>query len=429
MRNRKTGSKECPIIHSRPVHTTNSSSPFSRESLDQNFRGFLHLALLLLVVNMLRLVLENIRKYGLLLSVPGATVPLTDILCGAGSFSVLFINITSAFLFEWALVSRPKLMKHRLFSGLIVANVCLLLAVPTWIVCTHMYHPLLGSMALCLTLILCMKIISYHVVNSELRLCWKSGNGSDPYPDCPYPQNITLRNVYYFWLAPTLCYQPSYPLIPHFRPKFLIKRLVELAASLAMIHILTDQYAIPTIKNSMKHIDQLDVVGMFERVLKLSISSLCIWLLGFYAFFHSFLNTMAEVLCFGDRMFYSSWWNANTFEEYWRCWNAPVHQWIKRHLYIPLRARGYPPLVAQTIIFLVSALAHEFLVAVPTQIYQGWAFIGMLLQVPLIGLTAWFAKLRPNSAAGNFFFWLCFCILGQPMVILLYYRAWINKFP
>lgn len=415
------------LIHSQPVHNTITSSPFSRDSLDQNFRGFLHLSLLLLFVNMLRLALENIRKYGVLLSFPGVTVPLTDIVFGAGSLSVLFVNITSAFLFEWAVVCHPKRFSFKLFSGLVIANILVLVAIPTWIVYTHMYHPLLGSMALSLALILCMKIVSYHAVNAELRARLKHRSDPDPYPDCPYPQNITLWNVYYFWLAPTLCYQPSYPLIPHFRPKFFIKRLAELAASLAMIHILTEQYAIPTIKNSMKHMDQLDFVGMFERVLKLSVSSLYIWLLGFYAFFHSFLNTMAEVLRFGDRMFYRSWWNASTFEEYWRNWNAPVHQWIKRHVYIPLRASGYSPVAAQLAVFLISALAHEFIVAIPTRIYQGWALIGMLLQVPLIIFSGWLVKIRPNSAVGNFFFWLCFCILGQPMIILLYYRAWINK--
>lgn len=33
-----------------------------------------------------------------------------------------------------------------------------------------------------------------------------------------------------------------------------------------------------------------------------------IWLLFFYAIFHSGLNITAEVLQFGDRTFYKDWW-------------------------------------------------------------------------------------------------------------------------
>lgn len=41
------------------------------------------------------------------------------------------------------------------------------------------------------------------------------------------------------------------------------------------------------------------VIG--DYLLKLSITSTYIWLLGFYAFFHCFLNLSAELLRFGDR--------------------------------------------------------------------------------------------------------------------------------
>lgn len=290
-----------------------------------------------------------------------------------------------------------------------------------------MYHPLLGSIAMMLSVILCMKIISYHIVNSELRFIWKDRSVEIPYPDCPYPTNITLGNIAYFWAAPTLCYQPSYPRIEKFRPKFFMKRIVELAAAAAMIHILMEQYAVPTVKNSMKPMMELDLMGMIERLLKLSISCLYIWLLGFYALFHSFLNAFAEILRFGDRMFYRSWWNANSFEEYWRLWNAPVHLWLKRHVYVPLRSRGWSSQSAQVAIFIISAAAHEFLIGIPTNVVEGWAFFAMSFQIPLIALTSWYMKTKPHSSVGNFFFWICFCILGQPMIILLYYRSWINR--
>lgn len=85
------------LIHARPVHTTSSASPFSKDSEDQNYRGFLHLAILLLVVNMLRLVVENFQKYGVLLSIPGRDVPLSDLLYGLLAVVALGINMRESY--------------------------------------------------------------------------------------------------------------------------------------------------------------------------------------------------------------------------------------------------------------------------------------------------------------------------------------------
>jgi diacylglycerol O-acyltransferase 1 len=56
----------------------------------------------------------------------------------------------------------------------------------------------------------------------------------------------------------------------------------------------------------------------------------------FYLLFHSFLNTVGEVIQFADRNFYSDWWNAKNVVEFWKKWNLPVHYWCLRHVYKPL---------------------------------------------------------------------------------------------
>lgn len=38
------------------------------------------------------------------------------------------------------------------------------------------------------------------------------------------------------------------------------------------------------------------------------VPNILIWLLAFYWFFHSTLNTFAELLRFADREFYRDWW-------------------------------------------------------------------------------------------------------------------------
>ena len=65
-----------------------------------------------------------------------------------------------------------------------------------------------------------------------------------------------------------------------------------------------------------------------ERLLKLALPNHIIWLCFFYIYFHSFLNTVGELLSFGDRDFYHDWWNSPNLEKFWQNWNLPVHKWV-----------------------------------------------------------------------------------------------------
>jgi len=56
--------------------------------------------------------------------------------------------------------------------------------------------------------------------------------------------------------------------------------------------------------------------------------------------------------------------------------------------------------------------------------------MAMLFQLPLILLTAPFEKLKSplGKAIGNSFFWVTFCVVGQPFAALLYFFAWQAKY-
>jgi diacylglycerol O-acyltransferase-1 len=64
-----------------------------------------------------------------------------------------------------------------------------------------------------------------------------------------------------------------------------------------------------------------------------------LWLMWFYSFFHSYMNFWGELTYFADRRFYNDWWNAGDLSEYWRKWNFPIHSFLIRHVYYPLRRR------------------------------------------------------------------------------------------
>ncbi|KAL9058949.1 MAG: hypothetical protein Q9162_001507 [Coniocarpon cinnabarinum] len=235
------------------------------------------------------------------------------------------------------------------------------------------------------------------------------------YKSCPYPRNITVNNLLYFWWAPTLVYQPVYPRTSRIRWLFIFYRSLEVLGLSVAIWIASAQYAVPLLHNSLPVISDLDLPQILERLMKLSSISLFCWLAGFYAVFHSALNLLAELLRFGDRSFYGDFWNSSSLKMYWKLWNRPVYCYMKRHVFMPLVGRGCPPLVAQVVVFVLSAILHEMLVGVPTHNILGVAFSGMMLQLPLIALTELLAKLKGlrGETIGNCIFWISFVLFSR----------------
>lgn len=163
-----------------------------------------------------------------------------------------------------------------------------------------------------------------------------------------------------------MVYQPVYPRTPKIRWIFVAKRMAEVFGLNAFMWIASAQYAAPVLRNSLDKIASLDFPSILERLMKLSTISLVIWLAGFFAFFQSFLNALAEVMRFGDREFYADWWNSPSVGVYWRTWNKPVYQYMKRHIFSPLIGRGWSAFTASIMVFIFSGVLHELLVGVPT---------------------------------------------------------------
>jgi len=108
--------------------------------------------------------------------------------------------------------------------------------------------------------------------------------------------------------------------------------------------------------------------------------------MGFYLIFHLLLNIISELIRFGDRNFYSDWWNCRSLEEYWKTWNLPIHFFFLRHVYNPLLKKGLSKVAAGIVVFILSAIGHEYVVCVPLGVLSYYAFVGMLLQAPAIAL-------------------------------------------
>lgn len=395
-----------------------------------NYRGVLNWCVVMLILSNARLFLENLLRHGILVD-PIQVVSL--FLKDPYSWPAACLVIASNLFIIVALYTERQLSKGSFSElvGLVIhgINLAVMLTFPVAVVLTvPSVTPVGGAFALGTYTILFLKLYSYRDVNMWCRdlsiakakklsrslscpASVKSDNGSKV---C-YPGNLTMKDVYYFAFAPTLCYELNFPRSPKIRMGFLLRRLVEMLFFTQLLVALTQQWMIPIIQSSMKPLEDMDLSRMMERLLRLAVPNHLLWLMFFYWFFHSSLNFTAELLRFGDRQFYKDWWNAETVTYFWQNWNIPVHKWCLRHFYKPLLRKGFSKIFSQSAVFFLSAFFHEYLVSVPLRMFRLWAFMGMMAQLPL----AWFVGNFLRGNYGNAAVWISL-IIGQPFAVLMY---------
>ncbi|KAF2844858.1 diacylglycerol O-acyltransferas-like protein 1 [Plenodomus tracheiphilus IPT5] len=447
--------------HVFATHSLTRTSPLTQGGGESptNFVGFRNLMILVLLVSNLRLMIVNLQKYGVLICLSCHDYRRSDVITGLALYLLVPAHLFVTYLIEWVAAQQAKkaygsisknkdedtpadyaaALKSFNTSWHVVAffhsvNAVANLYIATKMVYSNIHHPGIGTLCEFHAVIVFLKCMSYALTNRDLRHAYLHPKQADPLPElyksCPYPQNINMKNLCYFWWAPTLVYQPVYPRTDRIRWTFVLKRLLEVVGLSIVIWIASAQYAAPLLQNSITKILELNLTSIAERIMKLSTISVFCWLCGFFALFQSSLNALAEIMTFGDREFYGDWWNVSNIRSYWTTWNKPVTNFMRRHIYSPLVGRGWHPAIAQILVFLFSGILHELLVGVPTHNIIGVAFLGMMAQIPLIAITDHVQKWRwaSGQVVGNMIFWLSFCLVGQPLAALCYFFAWQAKY-
>ncbi|KAG6455805.1 diacylglycerol O-acyltransferase 1 isoform X2 [Manduca sexta] len=434
----------------KPIHKPRDSL-FSWSSEFTNFTGLVNWGFLMLTIGGVRLGLENFLKYGFRVNPIEWIIVLTGYHEGDKyqypSLALIMFAVVPpviALLIEKAIA--VDLIPQKIGMSIQIANILFVVSLPAIVL--HFKgddFSFVGITTVCmLYLVIFLKLWSYTQTNYWCRCgtkrklskntlrrqslsapTWKSfedekNEAAVAVGLVKYPDNLNLKDLFYFLLAPTLCYELNFPRTARIRKRFLVKRLLEVVFGLNLVLALFQQWMIPSVTNSIDTFSTMDPIRITERLLKLAVPNHLIWLCFFYLSFHSFLNLMGELLQFADRNFYNDWWNANNISVFWSTWNMPVHMWAVRHVYIPITKRGHSKVVASIVVFFISAFFHEYLVSVPLQMFRIWAFLGMMAQPPLSVISR-MAEIKLGPRWGNLIVWSSL-ILGQPLAIMMYYH-------
>ena len=176
-----------------------------------------------------------------------------------------------------------------------------------------------GVLLLIASVTLFLKLTSWAHVHHDLRLAdresqsldaddydgrlAKFASNVDDAEHVHYPNNVTLPNLLYFIVAPTLCYQTAFPRSPRVRPGYLLSLSLRLLVLGTLLPAAVVQFMVPLLEEASRCIAAGEMAGTADRMLKLALPVTYVWVLGFYTFFHVWLNLLAELLRFGDRTF------------------------------------------------------------------------------------------------------------------------------
>ncbi|XP_036129401.1 sterol O-acyltransferase 1 isoform X2 [Molossus molossus] len=307
---------------------------------------------------------------------------------------------------------------HSVFHGLLfmVFQIGILGFGPLYVVLTYMLPPASRSIVIFEQIRLIMKAHSFvrenvpRVLNSA-----KQKSGTVPVP--------TVNQYLYFLFAPTLIYRDSYPRTPTVRWGYVAMQFAQVFGCLFYMNYAFERLCVPLFRNIKQEpfSARVLVLCVFNSILPGVLGLL----LTFFAFLHCWLNAFAEMLRFGDRMFYKDWWNSTSYSNYYRTWNVVVHDWLYYYAYkdflwfFTKRFRS----AAMLAVFAVSAVVHEYILAVTLNFFYPVLFILFMFFGMAFNFIVNDSRKRP---IWNVMMWTSL-FAGQGVIVCFYCQEWYAR--
>ncbi|XP_054447036.1 sterol O-acyltransferase 2 isoform X2 [Pteronotus mesoamericanus] len=233
----------------------------------------------------------------------------------------------------------------------------------------------------------------------------------------------SFSSYLYFLFCPTLIYRETYPRTPNIRWNYVAKNFAQALGCILYACFILGRLCVPVFANMSR--EPFSTRALVLSVMHATLPGIFMLLLIFFAFLHCWLNAFAEMLRFGDRMFYRDWWNSTSFSNYYRTWNVVVHDWLYSYVYqdglwlLGGQARG----AAMLGVFLVSAVVHEYIFC----FVLGFFYPVMLILFLVIGGPMNFMMHdRHTGPAWNVLMWTML-FLGQGIQVSLYCQEWYAR--
>ncbi|KAM9760159.1 sterol O-acyltransferase 2 isoform 5-T5 [Dama dama] len=233
----------------------------------------------------------------------------------------------------------------------------------------------------------------------------------------------SFSSYLYFLFCPTLIYRETYPRTPNVRWNYVAKNFAQALGCVLYACFILGRLCVPVFANMSQ--EPFSTRALVLSIMHATLPGIFMLLLIFFAFLHCWLNAFAEMLRFGDRMFYRDWWNSTSFSNYYRTWNVVVHDWLYSYVYqdglwlLGGRARG----AAMLGVFLVSAVVHEYIFC----FVLGFFYPVMLLLFLVFGGPLNFTMHdRRTGPAWNVLMWTLL-FLGQGIQVSLYCQEWYAR--
>lgn len=310
-----------------------------------------------------------------------------------------------------------------------IARIFLLLHSLTMLMKQHSYAMYNGHMhAIENELVVCQSLQKRHIHSGDvmdeildrMKFCQEEIDIQSK--SIRYPANLGLKNFFMFTMYPTLVYQLEFPRTTHIRWWFVAKKTTATLALFVILIIWSEQHIHPIAVTVINLRDKPLTTRWKEYPLILSDlipPFFVVYLITFYLIWDAILNTLAELTCFGDRLFYRDWWNTVQWDQFARDWNVPVYQFLYRHVYhSSIATMHVSKFQGMVMTFMLSSVFHELAMYVIFGRLRGYLFGFQLLQLPL-GLLSRQKIFQKYPSLGIALFW--FGIFVGPSILTSLY--------
>ena len=239
-------------------HLGNIESPLEQKRLNENnYRGFINLIIIALVLSHLRLMWENYVKYGLLFT-PRNMVEFflrnENFIFVSGSFAIMSFSVIFTYFLE---IMQKK--SNPFFLLIHFINLIFLLLAPLYFHKYSLIHPckkyfniVTGIFILSLVTVTFLKLYSYVHFWYDVRMFIKNKARliksdilskelqGDLYQQIEevienYPKNILFKDLLKFLIMPVLCFQYKYPTTHRIRKRAVLNYTLQLMICLLLL--------------------------------------------------------------------------------------------------------------------------------------------------------------------------------------------------